>query len=65
VVRAICVYCGSLLVTFLVFYVYERSKVGALPRRTVFVMAQMAALFALVPTGFYVFVRILPRMLGR
>jgi len=64
-VRVIGIYCASLLILFLLFYFNERSKVGALPRRTIFVMAQLAALFALVPAALYAFIRVLPLMAKR
>jgi hypothetical protein len=42
------------VIVLLVFYVYERAKVGSIPPRTILVMGEIAAVFALVPATAYV-----------
>ena len=47
-------YSVSLTILLVVFYVRERSKVGPIHQRTLLIMTEIAALFALLPATTYV-----------
>ena len=48
------IYCASLVLLLVVFYFYERTKVRPIAPRVILIMAEIAALFALVPPTAYV-----------
>ena len=48
------IYCISLVILLLVFYFRERAKAGPIAPRVILIMAEMAALYALVPATAYV-----------
>jgi hypothetical protein len=48
------IYCASLVLLLVVFYLYERTRVGRLAPRVILIMAEIAALFALIPATAYV-----------
>lgn len=48
------VYFASAAILLAALYSYERAKARAIPGRAILVMAEMAALFSLVPATVYV-----------
>lgn len=48
------IYCASLVILLVVFYFYERTKVRVIAPRVILIMAEIAALFALIPATAYV-----------
>ena len=47
------IYVASLVILLSVFYFNERTKAGPIAPRTILVMSEMAALFALFPATVY------------
>jgi hypothetical protein len=48
------IYCASVVLLLVIFYLYERAKVGPIAPRVILVMTEMAAFFALLPATAYV-----------